>query len=100
MNFTNLPDTPLNRRLLRRWADQDELGRQLRSALFSEPAETTVLATPKPNDPTVYTTATATFKLLPDEDFEFEDEKPRANGTDGIVISKNDFGGCISPCGF
>jgi hypothetical protein len=85
---TNLPDTPLNRRLLRRLAEQDERGRSLQRSLFHELSEAVDPATPSQTDPTSYETATATFKIQPDEEFGEEDPKPNKNVTDGLIISK------------
>jgi hypothetical protein len=85
---TNLPDTPLNRRLIRRLAEQDQRGRALQRSLFHELSEADEPTTPLPTDPTSYSTSTATFKLQADENFKEGDPIPDPNAADGLIISK------------
>jgi hypothetical protein len=85
---TNLPDTPLNRRLIRRLADQDARGRALQRSLFHETSEADEPTTPPPTDPTVYATSTATFKLQADDDLIDGEPIPNPNAADGLIISK------------
>ena len=79
-----LPDTPLNRRLLRDWSEQDSRGGRLRTTLFSAEVEA---VTPEPADPTTFSTTTMTFNLQPAGTLA-EDEQPDQNVIDELIISR------------
>ena len=79
-----LPDTPLNRRLLRDWSEQDSRGGRLRTTLFSAEVEA---VTPEPADPTTFSTTTMTFNLQPAGTLA-EDEHPDQNVIDELIISR------------
>ena len=62
-----LPDTPMNRRLLQRWSEQDERGLRSQRTLFSKKDEPDP-RTPAKEDPRRDNeTAEVTFRIQPEE---------------------------------
>ena len=59
----NLPDTPLNRRLLKRWNEQDQRGLLLQRTLFSEHFEADPFTPEKEPERGCNETAGVTFKI-------------------------------------
>jgi hypothetical protein len=87
-----LPDTPLNRRLLRAWANQDDRGARLQKRLFSADPD---ISTPDPTDLKTFSTSKMTFKLQPAAEIS-DDAQPDPRVLDDLIVSRMNSGSSSS----